>query len=66
MNCEDESVVLVVRDNGSGFDTMDKKSGTLGMELIKTLTEQLDGEITFDSGKSGTTCRLVFPAQQFC
>ena len=66
MNCEDESVVLVVRDNGSGFDTTDKKSGTLGMELIKTLTEQLDGEITFDSGKSGTTCRLVFPAKQFC
>lgn len=66
MACEGESAVLVVRDNGSGFDTTDKKSGTLGMELIKTLTEQLDGEITFDSGKSGTTCRLVFPASQFC
>jgi len=66
VNCEGDSVVLIVRDNGSGFDTSAKKSGSLGMELIKILTEQLEGEITFDSGESGTTCRLAFPAKQFC
>lgn len=63
---EGDSAVLVVRDNGSGFNTEANKGDSLGMELIKTLTEQLEGEVTFDSGKSGTTCRLVFPAKQFC
>jgi len=66
VSCEGDSVVLIVRDNGSGFDTSVKKSGSLGMELIKILTEQLEGEVTFDSGESGTTCRLAFPARQFC
>jgi len=66
VNCEGDSVVLIVRDNGLGFDTSAKKSGSLGMELIKILTVQLEGEVTFDSGESGTTCRLAFPAKQFC
>ena len=39
--------VLIVKDNGIGmkknFDA--DKSGTLGMKLVNTLTEQLEGEL---------------------
>ncbi len=45
--------VLIVSDNGKGFDeSIWNNHHTMGVELIKTLTEQLDGtiELTQDSG----------------
>ncbi|MBL4654004.1 MAG: GAF domain-containing protein [Flavobacteriales bacterium] len=53
-------VVFSIKDNGIGFDVM-KKHDTLGIELIHTLTSQLDGRIDFFSGKSGTKCEIIFP-----
>ena len=48
--------VLIVRDNGVGFpDGLDfKKTNSLGMQLVCTLTEQLSGDIELTRDK-GTT-----------
>tara|TARA_R110001592_G_scaffold99005_5_gene282228 strand:+ start:1270 stop:3096 length:1827 start_codon:yes stop_codon:yes gene_type:complete len=45
---EDKLYQLVIRDNGIGLPPEFEKGGTesLGMDLVKILTEQIDGELT--------------------
>ena len=52
---------LVVSDNGIGFPTdLDfRNTASLGLQLVTTLTEQLDGTIALES-KGGTTFTVVF------
>ncbi len=54
---------LIIHDNGSGFDMSEKMDkNTLGIELIYTLVEQLDGELEF-SNDNGASYRIKFKAQ---
>ncbi len=52
---------LVLGDNGIGMDqeVFDKEEGSLGIELIKIFTSQLDGEIERLEDK-GTMFRIIF------
>ena len=59
----ENNMVLVVEDNGIGlkpnFDP--NKSRSLGLRLVKNLTEQLQGKLTIDSDRnSGTKFEFVF------
>ena len=58
---EGPNVVIEVRDNGiglpEGFNL--EKSDALGLQLVYTLTDQLDGQIEFDSEK-GTRYFIKF------
>jgi len=57
-------VQIVVEDNGCGIDpsVTDFSSETLGMTIINSLSEQLDGTFTITNGeKKGTRAVLVFP-----
>jgi two-component sensor histidine kinase len=63
---EERDVCLTVKDNGvgipEGFNM--KKSDSLGMELIRIITEdQLQGKVHI-SGKVGTTFHVTFSANQ--
>jgi two-component sensor histidine kinase len=53
--------VLVAGDDGIGLPTdfSFKSAHTLGMELVVTLTEQLDGKIQ-RVGKTGSIFKIVF------
>ena len=57
-----DTLVLIVADDGVGipkdFDLA--TSDSLGMQLVHTLTGQLDGKIDLDR-KGGTTFRITFP-----
>ncbi|MBD3615021.1 MAG: PAS domain S-box protein [Gracilimonas sp.] len=55
-------ISLTVKDNGVGFkeDFDFETPTTLGMTLIKTLSDQLYGSHKFDSGKNGSTFSLEF------
>jgi len=55
-----ELVTLKIQDSGEGFD-LEKEHTSMGMELIDTLTSQLDGEVSYQCDDSGTTCTLTFP-----
>lgn len=59
---ENEMFDLVVGDNGVGLPTdfNFKSAHTLGMELIVTLTSQLDGEISRMKDREGSFFRVVF------
>jgi len=43
----DERISLKYSDNGPGLNNEVKKNNTLGIELIKSLSEQVDGEFGF-------------------
>lgn len=47
---------MIIEDNGLGFNTEEKweTSNSLGFEIIKTLTEQINGSITCVSSNNGT------------
>jgi two-component sensor histidine kinase len=58
----DEMLVLIISDNGVGLSPhIDyKNTTTLGLQLVNTLTEQLDGIIELQQ-QQGTTFKIVFP-----
>ncbi|NOS86779.1 MAG: GAF domain-containing protein [Ignavibacteria bacterium] len=51
---------LIIQDDGKGTNSIDfTNTSTLGMELVKTLTEQLEGEIKVETDK-GTKITITF------
>jgi len=55
-----DTVLLKIQDSGTGFDQSSNPE-SMGIGLVKALTEQLEGTIEFNSSKSGTTVSLRFP-----
>ena len=54
--------VLEVRDDGVGMaDGPEGHDGGTGLELVRGLAEQLDGDFSTESGDGGTRCVLRFP-----
>ena len=53
---------LIIKDNGVGMDKTKKNmKHSLGCEIIKNLTKQLDGDISYLDVEKGTGFRLLFP-----
>ncbi len=53
---------LIIKDNGIGIDKTKKDmKHSLGCEIIKNLTKQLDGNISYLDVDKGTGFRLLFP-----
>ena len=59
----DQRLRLTVTDSGVGFpqDLDFRKTGTLGLRLVNTLVDQLEGTIDL-SCKNGTRFEIIFPA----
>ncbi len=59
----EEYITLNVCDNGRGFPKgfEIEKSDSLGLQLVRTLTKQLDGEIAIDSSSQGSRFTVRFP-----
>ncbi len=58
-------LVVVVADNGGGFDkgNVDPKSTGLGMKLVDLYLGAMGGSMVRDTGDGGTTCTLLIPYQ---
>lgn len=58
---ENEKITLVVSDNGIGLpeDVDYRKTNSLGLQLVKSLTDQIDGEIRLDQSQ-GTAFTIIF------
>lgn len=56
------NVVLKIGDNGIGFDEKTVKKDSLGLSLINSLTEQLDGTTHFANSSNGSNIKITFPA----
>ncbi len=55
-----EMVELNLSDNGIGIDQDIDSLRGLGMQLVKTLVDQLDGSLTYENN-NGSNFRIVFP-----
>ena len=66
LHLQDDWLVLTVSDTGVGLsDDLDhQEAQSLGLQLVDTLVEQLDGTTEVDSGKGGTTFRITFAQPQ--
>lgn len=60
----DRQLLLTVADDGVGLpDTLDlDRAKSLGLELVRGLTQQLEGTLRLDRGSPGTIFRVTFPA----
>jgi PAS domain S-box-containing protein len=56
----DDQIVLIVSDNGIGIPLSDTPSGSLGLELVNLLAEQLSGSLTIHRANP-TRFELRFP-----
>lgn len=58
---EGDKYCLIVSDNGVGFPShIDfKNTNSMGLQLVNSLTEQINGEIVLD-GSNGTTFKITF------
>jgi two-component sensor histidine kinase/ligand-binding sensor protein len=63
MSKADATITLTVSDDGVGLpaDFDIKKTESLGLQLVKMLTDQIDGTLTIVGGK-GTTIAVSFPS----
>lgn len=59
---DEHNLELHISDNGIGFDKKEKwdDSGSLGFEIIKNLTEQINGYVDCESSGTGTTFNFKF------
>ena len=65
-NQQNDKYLLEVKDNGIGFpkDIDYKSTDSLGLRLVTSLTDQIDGEIEFDNA-SGTSFKIIFTEEKF-
>ncbi|MDZ7755425.1 PAS domain S-box protein [Rhodohalobacter sp.] len=55
-----EEVTIKVKDDGVGIESSGKGGGSLGLNIVKILTEQLEGEHRLYDTGNGTVFELVF------
>ena len=60
---DDDRAVLIMKDNGVGIKDVKNVTKSLGCEIIKSLTKQLDGTISLIESENGTAYKLIFPIQ---
>lgn len=63
--CEDKEFKLIIKDNGIGIENISvvKNSGSLGMQLIESLANQLEGSLEITS-LGGTCYKIIFPTNE--
>lgn len=63
---EDSEYELKIKDNGIGFpDDVDyRNTESLGLQLVNSLTEQIDGEVKLKNG-NGTTFTIKFKEEKY-
>ncbi|HEY9691174.1 MAG TPA: GAF domain-containing protein [Oculatellaceae cyanobacterium] len=61
-----QKIILIIKDNGIGFppDLDFRNTESLGLQLVCTLTEQLEGEISLTK-EEGTAFKLTFTELQY-
>lgn len=56
-----DKLLLTISDDGSGLPEKNtQEKATLGMDLIRKFSQQLDAELSIDSGSKGTSFSLLF------
>ena len=67
--CDDETVELIVRDDGKGFRVTERseavRAGHIGLESSRERVEAMDGEFRLDTTPGvGTQVRILLPVSK--
>ncbi len=62
LKCGANSGQLTISDNGPGFDYSKKNTGSLGLEIIEGLVEQIQGKMKVENNK-GVSFTITFNSQ---
>jgi PAS domain S-box-containing protein len=67
LKTDGENIAIRISDNGRGLPKgfNFEESGSLGMNIIKILTSQLDGKSHFKSSEKGTIFELIFKKNEY-
>src|SRR6185369_4329573 len=57
-----DNAVLTIRDDGTGIQDSRGRPGSIGLQLVPLLAQQLQGNVEREDGP-GTTFRVVFPVK---
>jgi PAS domain S-box-containing protein len=57
---EENEITLMVNDNGIGLAEKPEKNNGLGLQLVETLTRQLDGQLIINKVNRGTSFTVSF------
>ena len=62
LHSNEKNTIMIIKDDGLGADlTLDElKEDSLGLELILSLTDQLDGELVLNT-EDGFQYKFIFP-----
>lgn len=60
---QNSDISIKVSDNGTGFGDQERDIESLGLDLVKTLVAQLDGDLNY-SNKSGAHVEVFFTAEE--
>jgi signal transduction histidine kinase len=65
LNCDGDSVILVIRDDGRGFDPQVVQSGRLGLSIMRERIRLIGAKMQIKSKTAeGTTIRVVWPGAE--
>ncbi|HUJ12713.1 MAG TPA: PAS domain S-box protein [Thermoanaerobaculia bacterium] len=59
-------VIMRIRDDGVGLPPTfaEKQKATLGMQLVHALVQQVDGALTIEPARIGTSFKIAFPLER--
>lgn len=57
-------VIVLIADDGVGFDVQQVKAAGRGLENMKRRAAQIDGRIEIESGRGATVVRIVLPVHR--
>lgn len=56
----DKLYKLTVLDNGVGFDVDCQKLGSIGLDIVRVLVDQMSGKFKIESNSRGVECTILF------
>ena len=59
-----ETCELIYTDNGKGIKKIENKEGHLGLNIIQSLTKQINGTLEINTPEKGSRFKIIFPIKE--
>lgn len=59
-----ETCELIYTDNGKGIKKIENKEGHLGLNIIQSLTKQINGTLEINTPENGSRFKIIFPIKE--
>lgn len=59
-----ETCELIYTDNGKGIKKIENTEGHLGLNIIQSLTKQINGTLEINTPENGSRFKIIFPIKE--